>query len=59
MLGTDGLWDVMSNEEATKMARKCVSPEAAARKLACEAYLRGSQDNISVVVCRLAKDAPA
>lgn len=56
VLGSDGLWDVMSNEEAVKLARKSTSPEVAARKLASEAYLRGSEDNISVLVCRVGRE---
>ncbi|KAL6778749.1 putative protein phosphatase 2C 13 [Auxenochlorella protothecoides] len=56
VLGSDGLWDVMSNEDAAKMARKSTSPEVAARKLATEAYLRGSEDNISVLVCRVGRE---
>lgn len=55
VLATDGMWDVMGNEEALKMARKVGTPEAAARKLAAEAYVRGSEDNISVVVLKVAR----
>lgn len=51
VLGSDGLWDVMTNQEAVKLACKHPDAETAARVLAAEAYLRGSQDNISVIVC--------
>ena len=49
MLASDGLWDAMHNEEATRLALKvrAQGAEAAARALVAEAYARGSQDNIT------------
>nr|CAB3473772.1 unnamed protein product [Digitaria exilis] len=68
ILGSDGLWNAMSNEYACKVARYCLSGRAAAKwpaavqgssasdaaKLLVElAMARGSQDNVSVVVVEL------
>ena len=52
VLASDGLWDAVENEEATRLALKHRSrgAEAAARALVAEAYSRGSVDNISAVV---------
>lgn len=46
---SDGLWDAVTNEEATQLALKHQGSggEAAARALVAEAYSRGSQDNIT------------
>nr|CAB3477806.1 unnamed protein product [Digitaria exilis] len=68
ILGSDGLWNAMSNEYACKVARYCLSGRAAAKwpaavqgssasdaaKLLVElAMARGSHDNVSVVVVEL------
>ncbi|KAL5226722.1 hypothetical protein ABZP36_014987 [Zizania latifolia] len=68
ILASDGLWDVVSNEAACKIARNCLSGRAASRfpesvsgstatdaaaLLAELAISRGSKDNISVVVVEL------
>ncbi|KAJ1264173.1 hypothetical protein BS78_09G242600 [Paspalum vaginatum] len=68
ILASDGLWDVVSNEVACKLARNCLSGRAAsmfpgsvagrtaadaATLLAELAMSRGSKDNISVVVVEL------
>jgi serine/threonine protein phosphatase PrpC len=55
VLGCDGLWDVMSNEEVANFVsiRKSLSSYEIARQLVAEAYRRKSQDNISVVVVDL------
>ncbi|KAM0938468.1 putative protein-serine/threonine phosphatase [Dioscorea sansibarensis] len=70
ILATDGLWDVVSNQVACKVARQCLSgraakmfPEAVRGRTAVEAATllvelamsRGSKDNISVVVVALKK----
>ncbi|KAI4383165.1 hypothetical protein MLD38_009038 [Melastoma candidum] len=68
ILGSDGLWDVMTNEYACRVVRKCLkgkmkskwaevpvenrSAEAAA-VLTEMAMALGSQDNITVVVVEL------
>ncbi|KAJ8492457.1 hypothetical protein OPV22_014178 [Ensete ventricosum] len=68
ILASDGLWDVVSNEAACKIARQCLNgrmarmfPDTvsgctaaeAAALLAELAISRGSEDNISVVVVEL------
>ncbi|ONK79144.1 uncharacterized protein A4U43_C01F3380 [Asparagus officinalis] len=68
ILASDGLWDVISNEVACKITRRCLSGRAAkifpqaiggssaaeaAAFLAELAMSRGSRDNISVVVVEL------
>ncbi|XP_047328385.1 probable protein phosphatase 2C 59 [Impatiens glandulifera] len=52
ILASDGLWDVVSNEEAVEMGKPIEEPEAAAKRLMQEACQRGSGDNITVVVVR-------
>ncbi|XP_062180910.1 protein phosphatase 2C 51-like isoform X2 [Phragmites australis] len=68
ILASDGLWDVVSNEVACKIARKCLNgraasmfPESVSGRTAADAAAlltelamsRGSNDNISVVVVEL------
>ncbi|XP_071715727.1 probable protein phosphatase 2C 10 [Rutidosis leptorrhynchoides] len=52
ILASDGLWDVVTNDEAVAMVKPIQSPEKAAKKLMQEASDRGSADNITVVVVR-------
>lgn len=52
ILASDGLWDVVSNDEAVSMVKPIEDPEEAARLLLQEAYQRGSADNITCVVVR-------
>ncbi|KAD4179505.1 hypothetical protein E3N88_28096 [Mikania micrantha] len=52
ILASDGLWDVVSNDEAVAMVRPIESPEDASKMLMQEASQRGSADNITVVVVR-------
>ncbi|CAK7354046.1 unnamed protein product [Dovyalis caffra] len=52
ILASDGLWDVVTNEEAVEMIRPIADPEQAAKRLLHEAYQRGSADNITCVVVR-------
>ncbi|KAF2293476.1 hypothetical protein GH714_002133 [Hevea brasiliensis] len=52
ILASDGLWDVVSNEEAVEMTKPIEDPEQAAKRLLQEAYQRGSADNITCVVVR-------
>eukprot|EP00262_Sarcandra_glabra_P001667 TRINITY_DN1178_c0_g1_i2.p1 TRINITY_DN1178_c0_g1~~TRINITY_DN1178_c0_g1_i2.p1 ORF type:complete len:350 (-),score=71.30 TRINITY_DN1178_c0_g1_i2:50-1099(-) len=51
VLASDGLWDVVPNEDAVSLARMD-EPEAAARKLTETAFTRGSADNITCIVVR-------
>lgn len=52
VLASDGLWDVLTNQDAVTLIRDVQDPERAAKRLADEAYQRGSNDNISCVVVR-------
>ncbi|KAG5048341.1 hypothetical protein JHK85_009444 [Glycine max] len=52
ILASDGLWDVVSNEEAVAMIKPIEDAEEAAKRLMQEAYQRGSADNITCVVVR-------
>ncbi|KAK9085336.1 hypothetical protein Sjap_025747 [Stephania japonica] len=52
ILGSDGLWVVMSNQEAVDCIKGIKDPEAAAKKLTEEALSRKSRDDISCVVVR-------
>ncbi|KAG9153588.1 hypothetical protein Leryth_008517 [Lithospermum erythrorhizon] len=49
---SDGLWDVVTNDEAVSMVTPIQDPEEASKRLLQEAYQRGSADNITVVVVR-------
>ncbi|WOL03170.1 hypothetical protein Cni_G11890 [Canna indica] len=56
ILASDGLWDVVENEDAVSLARVEEDPEAAARKLTEIAFSRGSGDNITCIVVRFHND---
>lgn len=52
ILASDGVWKVMSNQEAVDIARGIKDPQKAAKQLAAEALKRDSKDDISCVVVR-------
>ncbi|WCJ44455.1 Protein phosphatase 2C family protein [Euphorbia peplus] len=52
ILASDGLWKVMSNQEAVDIARRVKDPVKAAKQLTAEALKRDSKDDISCVVVR-------
>ncbi|XP_044506415.1 probable protein phosphatase 2C 76 isoform X1 [Mangifera indica] len=52
VLASDGLWDVVPNEDAIALAQTEEKPAAAAQKLAETAFARGSADNITCIVVR-------
>ncbi|OIV89431.1 hypothetical protein TanjilG_21889 [Lupinus angustifolius] len=52
ILASDGLWDVVQNDDAVSLACTEEEPEAAARKLTEAAFARGSADNITCIVVR-------
>ncbi|MCL7032520.1 hypothetical protein MKW94_021037 [Papaver nudicaule] len=52
VLASDGLWDVVPNEDAVSLARTEEEPDAAALKLAETAFSRGSADNITCIVVK-------
>uniref|UniRef100_A0A803L2P6 PPM-type phosphatase domain-containing protein n=1 Tax=Chenopodium quinoa TaxID=63459 RepID=A0A803L2P6_CHEQI len=56
VLASDGLWDVVPNEDAVTIAWAEEEPEAAARKLTETAFNRGSADNITCIVVRFHHD---
>ncbi|XP_062120216.1 probable protein phosphatase 2C 76 [Humulus lupulus] len=56
VLASDGLWDVVANEDAVSLARTEEEPEAAARKLTEVAFNRGSADNITCIVVKFHHD---
>lgn len=56
VLASDGLWDVVSNEDAVTIAREVEEPESAARKLTEIAFTRGSADNITCIVVKFHHD---
>eukprot|EP01125_Pyxidicula_operculata_P006166 TRINITY_DN214_c0_g1_i1.p1 TRINITY_DN214_c0_g1~~TRINITY_DN214_c0_g1_i1.p1 ORF type:complete len:1338 (-),score=304.60 TRINITY_DN214_c0_g1_i1:220-4233(-) len=53
IIACDGVWDVLSNEEAVKIVEKHINPVAAAAALRDAAYSLGSGDNLTVIVYRL------
>lgn len=49
-MASDGLWDVMCNEDVISIIRDTVKdPGMCSKRLASEAAERGSKDNISVI----------
>ncbi|KAK8388268.1 hypothetical protein O3P69_020274 [Scylla paramamosain] len=56
ILATDGLWDVMTNEEAVAFVRDHLhEPDHGAKALTMHAFHRGSQDNITVAILNVSK----
>eukprot|EP01119_Soliformovum_irregulare_P008193 TRINITY_DN2123_c1_g1_i2.p1 TRINITY_DN2123_c1_g1~~TRINITY_DN2123_c1_g1_i2.p1 ORF type:complete len:965 (+),score=312.69 TRINITY_DN2123_c1_g1_i2:38-2932(+) len=53
IIASDGLWDVVSDQKACDMVRKCANSEEAARRLTEFALAMGSMDNTTVVVVQL------
>jgi len=53
VLATDGLWDVLSNDDAARHVAGEKSAHAAARKLTAEALRLGTMDNVSAIVLDL------
>lgn len=56
VLGTDGLWDVLSNERACAIALRHSEPADAARVLVETALEVGSSDNVTALVVQLNPD---
>jgi serine/threonine protein phosphatase PrpC len=59
ILATDGVWDVMNDDDAVDLVCLCLDAgrglDETARRLCEQALLRGSADNISAVVMALSK----
>lgn len=53
IIACDGLWDVLTSEEALALARSAAGPDDAAKLLQTMALGRGSTDNITVIVLDL------
>jgi serine/threonine protein phosphatase PrpC len=55
--GCDGLWDVMSDQQAVDLCLKCLKSQAdqqhVSKYLVDEAIRRGTTDNVTVVVAWL------
>ncbi|CAN6326958.1 unnamed protein product [Urochloa humidicola] len=58
IIASDGLWDVVPNEDAVTLVKMEEEPEAAARKLTETAFSRGSGDNITCIVVKFQHDKP-
>jgi serine/threonine protein phosphatase PrpC len=61
ILACDGVWDVLSNQQACDAVRAALeqphgTPDDAARKLVGDAYNAGSEDNISALVAVLSSE---
>ncbi|XP_052189639.1 probable protein phosphatase 2C 9 isoform X2 [Diospyros lotus] len=52
ILASDGLWKVLSNQEAVDIAKTTADPRKAAKQLVAEALKRDSKDDISCCVVR-------
>ncbi|XP_076896942.1 putative protein phosphatase 2C 39 [Bidens hawaiensis] len=52
ILASDGIWKVMSNEEAVDCVKDVEDPRLAAKRLIKEALMRKSRDDISCIVVR-------
>merc|ERR1712060_347478 len=51
VLATDGIFDVLSNQEVVDLAlRHCHDAEEAAKNIVRTAYKKGSEDNLTVLV---------
>ncbi|CAN6451708.1 unnamed protein product [Victoria cruziana] len=51
VMASDGLWDVLGNDEVVPIIRDTVKePSMCAKRLATEAVERGSKDNVTVIV---------
>ncbi|CAN1145141.1 Probable protein phosphatase 2C 62 [Linum perenne] len=50
IVASDGLWKVMSNQDACECIRDFVDPTDASKELVSEAVGRGSKDDISCIV---------
>eukprot|EP00250_Pteridium_aquilinum_P027335 c346_g1_i1 orf=322-1185(-) len=52
VLASDGLWDVVTNQDAVSLVQSIPDAEEAAKSLANEAMRKGSADNITCIVVR-------
>jgi serine/threonine protein phosphatase PrpC len=59
VLATDGVWDVLSHEQAARVVRWTAAAQAAADALIGAALAADTHDNVTAVVVRLADLGPA
>ncbi|KAL3504744.1 hypothetical protein ACH5RR_034585 [Cinchona calisaya] len=52
VLASDGIWKVMTNQDAVNIARRIKNPQKAAEQVIAEALNRDSKDDISCIVVR-------
>lgn len=52
VLASDGLWDVVTNQDAVTLVQSIPDSEEAAKSLAEEAIRKGSADNVTCIVVR-------
>jgi len=50
VLATDGLWDVLDNDQVAKMLANCVDAQAGAEALTQAAFAEGTLDNVTVLI---------
>jgi serine/threonine protein phosphatase PrpC len=55
ILACDGVWDVMTDQQAADIYNRCQSPAEAARLIKSEALRRRTEDNVSVICVDLKK----
>ena len=55
VLASDGVWDVLSPDEVSKIIKKCAKMEDSAKDIVEEAVKKGSEDNISCIVIEFNK----
>ena len=53
VIASDGVWDMLSDEEVMTFVREAETCEDAVAKIRDEAYTRGSKDNISVICVKM------
>lgn len=56
VIASDGLWDVITNEDAISLVQRIQEPVEAAKKLTETAFQKGSSDNITCLVVRFHHD---
>ena len=51
ILASDGLWDTFSNEESVAFIKEHLNePDFGAKSITMQSYMRGSVDNVTVLV---------
>jgi len=50
IIATDGLWDVIDNDQVGRLALDCKNAQVAAELLTHQAFIQGTMDNVTVLV---------